>query len=151
MGCRAARDNESPLVSTCDICDAVIDANGVIDGGFPVAEDPGPISETEKCLEVLGDAVKLYEEANQAAMASAKAENLKTTAELTGVQPSIILYASRLGVLRAHNCFLNKKEERHGTPERHAPERQMRVSPATPQPPSPLGEVNWRSEGDLNK
>lgn len=67
------------------------------------------MSEDDRALRLLMEAHGLYEEMNVAAMNSAKAANVEKVAELTGVQPAILLYASRHGVMRAHKMFLKKE------------------------------------------
>lgn len=117
----------TPTADRCGVCrvkDATIcDDCSSFPGEFPDLET----TDTDRAFQILTEAVTLYENLQNGVMMAAAAENLKSAAELTGIQPCIIQYARRFGTLRAHNVFL-KKQFQAKSPE---------STPPTPSPPSP--------------
>lgn len=74
-------------------------------------DDKDKIKETKRALCILKEAVELLDSINKGVVLSQLATSLKTTAEITGVQPSIVMYAQKHGIFKAHNMFFKDKLE----------------------------------------
>jgi len=66
-------------------------------------------TENDKALELLTEAVDLYESLNKGLILSNMIENVEKASKFYSLQPSIILYAINNGVLTAHKTFLKQE------------------------------------------
>ena len=121
---------ESPITGTCNICHH---DEPVVCETCSTFDDPAiEPTDNDRAFQILIESLSFYEDLNKGSMLAAAAENLKSAAELTGVQPTIILYAQKFGTLRAHNLFLKKQFQ----VQAQARERTCPTTPPTPEPPS---------------
>lgn len=76
--------------------------------------------EKERALQILSESVETFEILNEGVMLASRAENLEKVSKLFGLQPNIILYAAKNGVIKAHDMFarpeFNKKVLMKQTP-----------------------------------
>jgi hypothetical protein len=72
-------------------------------------DDDFELSDDDRALQLLIEATSLYEDLMRGVMLAARADHIEKVAELTGVQPTILLYAFKHGTLRAHRHFLKKE------------------------------------------
>lgn len=134
---------------TCETCKAVetylsSDASNAFDNGGACdcagEEEETELSENDRALQLLVESVHLFNEMNQGVLLSNRAEHLEKVAELTGVQPSILLFAYHHGVLRAHRLFI-KKEFKESFPSKEQPKRCGGINdPAELSPPSVVSD-----------
>lgn len=89
--------------------------------------------EKDRALQILSESVETFELLNEGVMLAARAENLEKVSKLFGLQPNIILYAVKNGVISAHDMFarpeFNKKVQT----------KQVQTMPTTPT--TPLGDI----------
>ena len=69
------------------------------------ASNEEPLSDSERGFQILIEATRLYKSLLLGVVLSHRNDILKDVAETTGVSPSILLYATRFGTLRAHHAF----------------------------------------------
>jgi len=73
------------------------------------------MTEDDRTLQLLIEAVQLFEDLNKGKVLAARAEHIEKVAELTGVQPVILTYAFKFGTLKAHKLFTKKESRSVGT------------------------------------
>lgn len=74
-----------------------------------IDDNDEPLTDDEKAFQILSEAVHLYKESLKGLMLSNRPEVLKEVAATTGVSATILLYASKFGILKAHMMF--RREE----------------------------------------
>lgn len=109
MDCLHQQGGESRPGSVCAVCEAVEAEAEKFVATLSDDEDIETLTDNDRALQILIEAVSLFEDLNRGKLLEVRAENLKSSAELTGVQPAIILYAHKHGPLRAHSLFLKKQ------------------------------------------
>lgn len=95
-----------------------------------------------QALEILTEAVTLFQELNDGVVLAARAEHLEKVSKIYALQPSIILFAYKNGIPQAHNHFLKKefRSECKGnvaSPNSSVPSMKMKEPPNTPTTLSP--------------
>lgn len=91
--------------------DGITSTTTLLDPDDPDGGIEETMSEDNRTLQLLIEAVQLFEDLNKGKVLAARAEHIEKVAELTGVQPVILTYAFKFGTLKAHRLF-TKKETR---------------------------------------
>ena len=105
---------EPPLTPTSEIADGG-NQQLFVENGQLYCEDNCPdssiedLNENDRALQLLIEATSMFRSVLRGAVLTARPDALRDISELTGVPATIIYYAYRHGVLRAHKMYLKKE------------------------------------------